>query len=47
MFVFIETKLFTRLADEHLPDDELWSLQTYLNDNPEAGDIIRGSGRRA
>jgi mRNA-degrading endonuclease RelE of RelBE toxin-antitoxin system len=44
MLVFIETKLFTRLADEHLPDDELWRLQTYLNDNAEAGDIIRGSG---
>jgi hypothetical protein len=44
MFVFIETKLFTRLADELLPDDELWRLQTYLNDYAEAGDIIRGSG---
>lgn len=44
MFVFIETRLFTRLADEHLPDDELWRLQAYLNDNAEAGDIIRGSG---
>jgi hypothetical protein len=32
------------LADEHLSDDELSRLQTYLNDNAEAGDIIRGSG---
>ena len=32
------------MADEHLPDDELWRLQTYLNDNAEVGDIIRGSG---
>jgi mRNA-degrading endonuclease RelE of RelBE toxin-antitoxin system len=44
MFVFIETKVFTRLADEHLSDNELSKLQTYLNDNAEAGDIIRGSG---
>jgi mRNA-degrading endonuclease RelE of RelBE toxin-antitoxin system len=44
MFTFIETKLFTRLADEQLPDDELSRLQHYLNENPEAGDIIRESG---
>jgi mRNA-degrading endonuclease RelE of RelBE toxin-antitoxin system len=44
MFVFIETKLFTRLADESLSDDDLSGLQRYLNDNPEAGDLIRESG---
>ena len=44
MFVFIETKLFTRLAGEYLADDELSNLQQYLNENPEAGDIIRESG---
>ena len=44
MFIFIETKLFTRLADEYLSDDELFRLQGYLNENAEAGDIIRGSG---
>jgi len=44
MFIFIETKLFTRLADEQLADDELSRLQGYLNENPEAGAIIRGSG---
>ena len=44
MFIFIETKLFTRLADEHLSDDELSQLQGHLNENAEAGAIIRGSG---
>lgn len=44
MFIFIETRLFTRLADEHLSDDELSKLQGYLNENAEAGDVIRGSG---
>ena len=44
MFVFIETKLFTRLADEHLSDDDLAGLQCYRNENPEAGDLIRESG---
>jgi len=43
-FVFIETKLFTRLANEHLCDDDLSGLQRYLNENPDAGDLIRGSG---
>jgi mRNA-degrading endonuclease RelE of RelBE toxin-antitoxin system len=42
--IFIETKLLTRLADEHLADDELSRLQGYVNENPEAGAIIRGSG---
>jgi hypothetical protein len=44
MFTFIETKLFSRLADEYLPDDQLSRLQHSLNENPEAGDIIRESG---
>lgn len=44
MFVFIETRLFTRLADKYLSDDELARLQRYLNENPEAGDVIRESG---
>jgi mRNA-degrading endonuclease RelE of RelBE toxin-antitoxin system len=44
MFTFIETRLFSRLADEYLPDDQLSRLQHYLNENPEAGDIIRESG---
>ena len=44
LFTFIETKLFSRLADEYLPDDQLARLQHHLNENPEAGDIIRQSG---
>lgn len=44
MLTFIETRLFTRLADEHLSDDDLSRLQVYLNENAETGDIIRGSG---
>lgn len=44
MFVFIETKLFTRLADRLLSDDGLAQLQRRLNEHPETGDIIRGSG---
>jgi hypothetical protein len=44
MFTFIETRLFTRLADELLDDDGLAALQQYLIESPEAGDIVAGSG---
>jgi len=44
MFSFVETKLFTRLVQEYLSDDEYSELQQALIANPEAGDIIVGSG---
>jgi len=44
VYVFIETKLFTRLVGEHLSDAELAELQLFLTSNPGAGDVIRGSG---
>ena len=48
MFIFIETKLFTRLADEHLSDDDLSRLQGYLNRTPKretsfAGQAVCGN----
>jgi hypothetical protein len=44
VLTFIETKLFTRLVSEHLPDDEYLELQAALAKNPAAGAVIRGSG---
>jgi mRNA-degrading endonuclease RelE of RelBE toxin-antitoxin system len=44
VYVFIETKLFTRLISEYLSDDEYADLQTTLTKNPEAGPLIPGSG---
>ena len=44
MFRFIETKLFTRLVQECLTDDEYRQVQSLLLAHPEAGDVIRGSG---
>jgi len=44
MLTFIETKLFTRLADEYLGDDGLLALQVHLLVQPEIGKLIRGSG---
>ena len=44
MLTFVETRLFTRLVREYLPDDEYHALQQALIENPEAGDVVRGSG---
>jgi hypothetical protein len=44
VYSFIETRLFTRLVQDYLGDDEYRSLQIALLENPEAGDIIPGSG---
>jgi hypothetical protein len=44
MISFVETKLFTRLVQEYLSDDEYSELQQALFSDPEAGAVIRGSG---
>lgn len=44
MFAFIETKVFTRLVEEYLSDDEYLQLQTALTRDPEAGPVIPESG---
>ena len=44
MFEFIETPIFSKIADRYLSDDDYAELQDYLNDNPDAGDVIRASG---
>ena len=44
MISFVETKLFTRLVQEYLSDDEYSKLQQALLANPEAGAVIPRSG---
>jgi len=44
MISFVETKLFTRLVQEYLSDDEYSLLQQALLANPQAGAVIPGSG---
>jgi hypothetical protein len=44
MQTFVETRLFTRLVQEYMSDDEYGELQQALVSNPEAGDVIPGSG---
>ena len=43
MFSFIETKLFTRLVQEYLSDEEYRELQVLLMEDPDAGKIIPGT----
>lgn len=44
MISFVETKLFTRLVQEYLSDDEYSRLQQALAADPEVGSVIPGSG---
>jgi mRNA-degrading endonuclease RelE of RelBE toxin-antitoxin system len=44
VLTFIETKLFTTLVPQYLTDDEYAALQHLLVAQPDAGDLIRGSG---
>ncbi|HET8553354.1 MAG TPA: type II toxin-antitoxin system RelE/ParE family toxin [Rhodanobacteraceae bacterium] len=42
--VFIETPIFTAQVKELLSDDDYAAFQHHLADNPEAGDVIKGTG---
>jgi hypothetical protein len=41
---FIEAPVFTQLLPRYLTDDEYRELQLHLARDPEAGDVIPGSG---
>jgi hypothetical protein len=42
--LFVELPSFSRYLDDHLDDEEFRALQNFLLANPEAGDIIEGTG---
>ena len=44
MFTFIESSAFQRLCSVYLDDDEYAELQQFMMQNPDAGQIVRGSG---
>jgi mRNA-degrading endonuclease RelE of RelBE toxin-antitoxin system len=44
VFSFIETRLFTRLVQEYLSDEQYGVLQQTLMQDPEAGPVVPGSG---
>jgi len=41
--LFVETPYFTRFCELHCSDEDLRALQQRLIDQPDAGDVIRGS----
>ena len=41
---FVETRLFTRLVQAYLTDDDYARLQQMLADDPELGDVVPGTG---
>lgn len=44
MFTFIESSVFERILPVYLDDDEYSELQQFLMQNPEAGEVVAGSG---
>lgn len=44
MFQFIESRLFERLIYEYLDDENYGSMQTWLSQSPESGDLVPRSG---
>jgi mRNA-degrading endonuclease RelE of RelBE toxin-antitoxin system len=44
MFEFIETPFFTKALEHYLDDDEYAKPQQHLNERPEAGAVVPGSG---
>lgn len=44
MFTFIESSTFERVCPLYLDDDEYAELQQFMMQNPEAGQLIPGSG---
>jgi len=41
---FMEAPLFTQLVRDFLTDDEYGELQQHLSSDPDAGDVIPGTG---
>lgn len=41
---FFETRRFTETLPDYLDDEAYRELQAYLLDNPEAGDVMPGTG---
>jgi hypothetical protein len=44
VFTFIESTAFERVCAVYLDDDEYSELQQFMMENPEAGQMVPGSG---
>ena len=42
--MFIETPIFTKYREDYMSDDIFQEFEEYLSNNPEAGDIVVGTG---
>lgn len=42
--IFVELPSFARYRPDYLDDETFRALQTFLMSNPEAGDVIEGTG---
>ncbi|HEY9128668.1 MAG TPA: type II toxin-antitoxin system RelE/ParE family toxin [Sulfurovum sp.] len=42
--IFIESKLFEKLREKYLEDENYRQLQNFLVEQPLAGDVIQGTG---
>ena len=44
MYTVVETPLFSRLWPDYWTEDERSEFAAFLSSNPEAGDVVPGSG---
>jgi len=44
MFTVVETLTFSKLAADYWSEDERGEFAAWIAANPEAGDVVRGSG---
>lgn len=43
-YEFIESSLFTRMVYDYLSEGDYTAFQRFLMEQPEAGDLVKGSG---
>ena len=43
-YEFIESTLFTKMVYDYLSESDYIAFQQYLLEQPEAGDLVKGSG---
>lgn len=44
MYTFVESSVFAKIRPVYLDDEEFGELQQYMMLNPEAGEVVQGSG---
>jgi len=43
-YQFVESSLFTKMVCDYLSESDYIALQQFLLENPDAGDVVKGSG---